>query len=184
MPLDLDWVHKTTDISAAGLDRSREASAAELVALARTLELLSLGRLDVCYRIRPIKRDTFLLRGELSADVEQACTVTLDPVKMIVEAQFEVEFWPEDKMPKAAIVSDEETELDPFAADDPEPLTAGQIAVGRIVFEHLANAIEPYPRLADAALERDQAPLAPADGGALDPGNPFAVLSKIKNEED
>lgn len=183
LPPDLDWMHKATEISAAGLDRSRQASSAELVSLAQTLELVSIERLQVCYRIRSIKRDTFLLRGELSADVEQACGVTLDPVKMMVEAQFEVEFWPEDKMPKVAIVSVEDTDFDPFAADDPESLDAGKIAVGRIVFEHLANAIEPYPRLVDVALERDQAPVVPADGEALDTGNPFAVLVKLKNEE-
>lgn len=184
MPADLDWLHKANDIPAAGLECSRRASEAERVAIAEALTLLALKRLDVHYRICPLKRDRFLLRGELSADIEQICSVSLDPLEVTVEAQIEVEFWSADKLPKQAVLGENDTDFDPFAADDPEPISAGKLEVGRIVYEQLASAIEPYPRHADAELEQDQAPLAPEGGAASDPGNPFAVLSKLKSDAD
>ena len=184
MPAELNWTHKADNIPAAGLDRSCQASEVERAAIAETLELLALKRLDVRYHIRPVRRDRFLLQGDLSADVEQACSVSLDPVVTTLAAQIEVEFWPEDKLPKQAVVSEDEAVFDPFAADDPEPLSAGKIEVGRIVFEQLASAIEPYPRLGEVTLEQDQSPVAGADSATSGADNPFAVLSKLKVDEE
>ena len=57
---------------------------------------------------------------------------------------------------------------------------AGQIEVGRIVFECLAGAIDPFPRKADAALERVAA--SPRGSAGDKPESPFAVLAKIKEK--
>ena len=63
---------------------------------------------------------------------------------------------------------------------DPEPIVAGQIDVGRVVFECLAAAIDPFPRKPDAALDRSTS--AAADGGAGKPESPFAVLANVKTK--
>jgi hypothetical protein len=57
---------------------------------------------------------------------------------------------------------------------------SGQIEAGRVVFECLAGAVDPFPRKADAALERVAAsPRGRADDKTE---NPFAVLAKIKEK--
>jgi len=65
-------------------------------------------------------------------------------------------------------------------APEPEPIVAGQIAVGRVVFESLAAALEPYPRKPGAVLDW-QAPL-PADAAATTATSPFAVLANLKTK--
>ena len=70
--------------------------------------------------------------------------------------------------------------LDVAEEPDPEPIAAGLIAVRRVVFEHLAAAIDPFPRMPDAALERDTATGAAGAPGTSD--SPFAVLAIIRAE--
>jgi hypothetical protein len=61
---------------------------------------------------------------------------------------------------------------------EPEPIVAGQVAVGRIVFECLAAALDPFPRAPDAALDRLEA--APSSAGADSSSSPFSVLAKLR----
>jgi hypothetical protein len=63
------------------------------------------------------------------------------------------------------------------AEPEPEPIVGGKIDAGRIVFESLAAAIDPYPRLPDAEFE---GPLSAPEGGK--PESPFAVLASLKHK--
>jgi len=58
---------------------------------------------------------------------------------------------------------------------------AGQIAVGRVVFESLAAAIDPFPRKPGATLDLQQSPSA--DAADDKPANPFAVLANLKPKD-
>ena len=72
-------------------------------------------------------------------------------------------------------------EVDLDEEPEPEPIVAGQIDVGRVVFECLAAAIDPFPRKPDATLDCAlvaAAPRAPAGK----PESPFAVLANIKTK--
>ena len=67
--------------------------------------------------------------------------VTLETIDSTIEETFEAMFWPEEEMPapdKGELVMDDEPER--------EPIIAGQIDVGRVVFETLASAIDPFPK--------------------------------------
>ena len=80
--------------------------------------------------------------------MSQACVVTLEPIDSTIEEAFEAVFWPQEHMPapeSGELVVDDEPER--------EPIVAGQIAVGRVVFESLAAAIDPFPRKPDAVLD-------------------------------
>ena len=99
--------------------------------------------------------------------------MTLEPVDSTIEEAFDVTFWPEENMPAPR---GGEVDLDEEA--DPEPIVAGQIDVGRVVFECLAAGVDPFPRKPDATL--DWRSSQPADGGPSKPESPFAVLANIK----
>ena len=75
--------------------------------------------------------------------------MTLEPVDSTIEEVFDVTFWPEEDMPAPR---GGEVDLDEEA--DPEPIVGGQIDVGRVVFECLAAAVDPFPRRPDATLDR------------------------------
>jgi hypothetical protein len=172
-PTELAWEYAIQSIPERGLSHARNASPEELAAIAPALDLLACGSLSAAFTIMPTVGGRYHLTGTLRADITQACVVTLDPVDSAIEEALDVTFWPERDMPApsgGALDIDEEP--------DPEPIVAGQIAVGRVVFEHLAAAIDPFPRTPDAALERDKATGAAGAPGTSD--SPFAVLANIK----
>ncbi len=178
MPVDdttakgLSWDHATREIPEAGLQRKRAADPQERAAVARALDLAGLSRLDAEYTITPTMDGRYAVSGTVRAEITQACVVTLEPIESTIEEPFDVTFWPAEDMPAPA---SGEVSLD--AEEDPEPIVGGQIAVGRIVFECLAAAIDPFPRKPEATLDRTST--AP-DGSVDKPVNPFAVLSSIR----
>ena len=172
----LTWDHAVADIPESGLSTVRRATPDELELIVRALGLITCSSLTATYTIQPTGGGHYRLNGRLEASLEQACVVTLEPVAEQVDETFEVAFWPEDHIPapaSGAIDLDDEPEL--------EPIVNGQIGVGRVVYECLAGAIDPFPRKADAALERVAASPAGSNDGKGE--SPFAVLAKIKGKD-
>jgi Large ribosomal RNA subunit accumulation protein YceD len=173
MTAELIWEHATHDIPQSGLSREREAAPDELARVAHALDLIACPSLKAAYTIVPSIEGRYRLSGSLRAEIGQACVVTLEPVDSILEESFDVTFWPEEDMPAppgGAVDLNEEAE--------PEPIVAGQIDVGRVVFECLAAAIDPFPRKPGASLDLPSP--APAEGATGKPESPFAVLARIK----
>lgn len=172
MTNSLDWIEKTTDIPAGGLERAREATADELKHVAKALDILDVSSFSARYRIAAISAGGYRLTGSIAARVEQACVVSLEPVGGNVNAAFTVEFWPGLKVGE----SDEEKSI--LSGTDVELLEHGVIPVGRVVFETLSASLDPYPR-------RDGAEFTWQDPKADTPGatNPFAALSKLNNKD-
>ena len=178
----LDWTHLTAAIPAQGLDMRRSATAEQRQAVAAALELLGLERLDVRYRITQAARGRFRLTGKLKARVVQACIITLEPVSADLAEPFDAEFWPADAMPDATAVAPPAGDRAVLEDDGPEPIEHNQIDAGRIVFEALATALDPYPRAPGAALEWPEPAVEDgAANGAPATGNPFAALAKLKS---
>ena len=86
--------------------------------------------------------------GTLEAEVEQTCVVTLEPLVNHVAESFSVDYWPETDMPEPS-----GGELDMHDEPDLEPIVAGRIEVGRVVFECLAGAIDLFPRKPGVTFE-------------------------------
>jgi len=172
---ELTWEHTTHDIPQSGLSREREAAPDELPRIAQALDLVACASLRTAYTIAPTFDGRFRLSGRLRAEIGQTCVVTLEPVDSTVDEVFDVTFWPEEDMPAPR---GGEVDLDEEA--DPEPIVAGQIDVGRVVFECLAASVDPFPRRPDATLDRRSS--QPADGRASKPESPFAVLANIKTK--
>jgi uncharacterized metal-binding protein YceD (DUF177 family) len=171
----LTWDHAVQDIPEAGLSSTRQASAEELARLAAAFELVALNSLSAAYSITAIGAGRYRLNGRLNAEVLQACVVTLEPVTATIDEVLEATFWPEQDVPPPA-----SGELDLDEDLEPEPIVAGHIDVGRIVVECLAATIDPFPRKADAALDRSSA--GPSAGAADTSDHPFAALARMKEK--
>jgi hypothetical protein len=172
---ELAWDLATSDVSERGLSGEREATPEERAAVARALDLLACTRLTAAFTVVPTAAGRYHLSGTLHADIAQACVVTLDPVESAIEERFEVTFWPEEDMPAPAGGA-----LDLDEEPDPEPIVSGRMAIGRVVFECLAAAVDPFPRGPDAVLDRHSAAASGASAGTSH--NPFAVLANIKTK--
>lgn len=168
---ELDWHHAISGIPAAGLAQSRQATAAERDAVAKALGLLSLAKLSADYRITKLAGDGYRLAGRLNGELEQACVVSLDPVAQTIDETFDAEF-------RAHV--DERTagsDATILGGPDQEPIENGEIDAGRIVFETLSAALDPYVRKEGAEfMWQDK---SQADTGKV---SPFAVLAKLKNK--
>ncbi len=168
------------------------ATPQERTALARRFRLLGLGLLRASAKIEPRdganrKKGAGLLRlsGHLSAEVRQACVVTLEPVASRIEKDFilvySLEIEPAPALaPALAGAGAGEVVVDLEAEEPPEPLGGGGLDLGEAVAQQLAVALDPYPRAPGAALaEAPGTPVFPEPG----PGGGFAVLEALKRRE-
>ncbi|HTW51025.1 MAG TPA: YceD family protein [Stellaceae bacterium] len=141
------------------------ATETEREALARRFRLLSLDRFVAEVELVREPAGTILLTAAFEAAFEQECIVTLDPVSGSVAERFQLRYGPL-----------EAEESVPAGDDDPafEPLAGGAIDVGEAVAQEFSLALPPFPRVADALIERDE-PETPDEG-------PFAALDKFRRE--
>lgn len=162
------------------------ATPQERAALARRFGLLGLDLLAATLRVEPgpgARPDKGLLRleGHLSAEVTQACVVTLEPVPSRIEADFTLDYSLEPDPALADAETDylAEVVIDPEAAEPPESLGPGGLDLGEAVAQQLAVALDPYPRAPEAVLPDDVV----AEGPDAAASGPFAVLEALKKRE-
>ncbi|MGE0055304.1 MAG: DUF177 domain-containing protein [Hyphomicrobium sp.] len=165
------WSHATVDVPEQGLELVRKAGDAERAEIASALKLSSLDALEARYRIISVAGGGWRLKGQVGAVVVQSCVVTLEPVASTIDEPFEVEFWRETSEPEGG---EDKSVLE---GPDVETLVGDDIPVGRIVFETLSSAIDPYPRKEGAAFDwKDKT-------GNAEKANPFSVLAQLKDKE-
>ncbi len=155
------------------------AAPQERAALARRFGLLGLDLLAATLRLEPGGGTGPLrLDGHLSAEVTQACVVTLEPVASRVEEDFSLLF-NLDGGPVPASAIAREVVVDPGADDPPEPLGPSGLDLGEVVTQQLALALNSYPRAPGAALSEAGTPESDTDA----PTGPFGVLAALRKSE-
>ncbi|MET1027492.1 MAG: DUF177 domain-containing protein [Dongiaceae bacterium] len=167
-------------ISLSETGRHIAADASERAALATRFGLLGLDRLEADLRLRRTGANVIRLTGHLSANLTQACVVSLAPVPEAIDIDFEL-FFSEDVGASSAELVVEYDQEDP-----PEPVTGGQIDLGEVVAEQLGLNLDPYPRAPDATVPatwQADADQVAADQASLKRPNPFAVLRHPKNPD-
>lgn len=142
-----------------------EANAEECAAIATRLNLLSLSsfRAEI-YVFRELSGDISIF-GDLTADVEQACVISLEPVKDSVEASIMQRYTDRE--------DDEEAEDE----DPVEPIIEDEIEVGEVFVQNLSLALNPYPKAPGVAFDA-------VDDDAGKPTGPFAVLAQLRDKGD
>ena len=170
-PLSLDRISTT---------QHREeitASDKERAALVERFGLLSLDNLTASFTLKRVRKDLIRVKGHVSAELAQACVVTLEPVPARIDERFEVDFM-EGAQPAVTDV-----ELDAEAAEAPEPAPDGWIDLGELAAEQLGLAMDPYPRRPDAAVPAEWKGEPAEEPAADERPNPFAVLEKLRPDK-
>lgn len=160
---------RVDDVPEAGRHVKLSADAATRAVIAAHAGLRSLERLDAVFEVTRHGRDGLRVTGEVSADVGQACVVTLEPVDNKVSEQFDIDFLPASAAEHAKTLSDT---VDEGGDEPPELLKDGSVDLGALAVEFLILGLDPYPRKPDAEFAAPQVENAP-DG-------PFAALAKLK----
>jgi len=152
--------------------------------IAQRFGFLSVDRLQAQLQVKQIAADCWEVSGQLSAVLVQACIATGQPVTEQIETPISERFVPPDE-------NLDNTNPEELVADDSaEYLEAGKIPLGEMLVQHAALAANPWPRHAEAPQSWQVGPHATADTDPQTPRqgqqagreNPFAVLSRLKNE--
>jgi hypothetical protein len=164
VPIALDEIPET----GRTVDLSADEGVREAIAV--LAGLAGLPRLRAVFDLARHGSDGVRVAGTVSATVDQACVVTLEPVRSEVEETVDLLF----TLPLAEDEPDGrggEVSLD--AAEPPEALVDGVVDVGAVAVEFLLLGIDPYPRKDGAVFDP---PAADADPSA----HPFAALAALK----
>ncbi|MFC3783620.1 uncharacterized metal-binding protein YceD (DUF177 family) [Sphingopyxis italica] len=149
-----------------------EADAGTREAIARRLGLLALDRFSLVAEIRAIAGGIGA-RGEVSADVVQACAATDLPVPATIAEPFDLRFLRDVDAPVG-----EEDEIE-IGSDDLDllPLEGDRIDLGEAAVQTLSLALDPFPRHPDADRVL-------AEKGVLseEATGPFAALAKLRGK--
>ena len=146
----------------------------ERAALARRFGLIGIEALMAEVRLWPTPIGALDVRLRLSAAVNQRCVVTLEPVAETLDEAFTVRFSRDAGADHGG---------DDGARDEPlvEAWPGAELDVGELVAQHLALALNPYPR-APGATAREAVQVAGngPDNGAK--ASPFAALQQIRDK--
>lgn len=178
-PISLD------SISVRGSEYEITAKKTECALLAERFGILEVVALTAKVRLQPIAGGALIrLTGTLDAQVIQSCGVTLQPVPARIKEDISMSFAPE------CDEDEDEIDLSLDEEDPPDPIVGGIIDIGDAVAEHLALALEPFPRAPGAEFQNaefgdprgkiseknvEQAPVSP---------NPFAVLASLRKNQE
>ena len=157
------------------MERRINANPEERAALAKRFGLLGIDRLEAVFTLKRAGGGVIHVRGEIEAEVTQACVITLAPVPAKVADSFSADFADEDDRRRATAG---ETEVDFEADDPPEPIRNGHIDLGELAAEHLSLALDPYPKAPGAQIPAEFSPDPDSEEGAERPVNPFSILKK------
>ena len=150
------------------------ADEAERAALAKWAELVSVEKLDVGVQIRKLEPNRFGLAFKLTADVTQACVVTLDPVPGHIEHSFSRELvFTGPSRHRPAQKPESEAVLDLAQEEGPEEIDSLHLDLALPALEEFVLSLEPYPR-------RPGVEFTPKTGESDPPQSPFAVLKGLK----
>jgi hypothetical protein len=170
----LSWQHAVTSVGARGVIVDRKATEAELSGLKTELGVISVESFEARYAITAQSGRSYLMTGDFTARLTQACVVTLEPVAQNISETFSVSFCPPGR-----ISEPEEKERPVLDAPDIEVLSGDSIQAGRVLFELLSAALDPYPRKGEAEFSWQDPKTDPQDIAIL---HPFSALSKLKND--
>jgi uncharacterized metal-binding protein YceD (DUF177 family) len=157
-------------LSQAGAEVTVKAKAEELPGLAEWAGVDSVKRFMATVSLRRLSQSRFSFEAELTADVVQACVVTLEPVESRISRHITRELQLAPRLPPEA------GELTLSAGDDdvPETIASVDYDLAAPLLEEYVLAIDPYPRKAGAAYNPPTEPEASQS-------SPFAVLKALKD---
>lgn len=166
-------------IPPAGIDETIVATAAERAAIAAAFGLIEVAALSADLSVERPATDIVGVHGRVRASIVQSCVVSLVPVPQEIDEPVELRFVdaasaraPAPPRPGAEVMIDAES------IDPPDTWSGPSLDLGAVVLEHLALAIDPYPRAPGAALDASA-----AEDGETAAGSPFAALARLAEKK-
>lgn len=155
------------------------ASPAECSAVAAELGLEAIHSLKGKLTVLRQARGVLQVEGEVRADIEQMCVVTLEPFESEVVEPVSIKFAPEvapGTPPRKVDVAEAvEVSMD---EDPPDPIVNGRVDLGAVVVEFLALGLDSYPRKPGVEFTPER-----TDEHEPVAESPFAALAGLKRPD-
>lgn len=148
------------------------ADADQRIAIARWSGVIAVEEFQIRADLTKLGPARFRVDYRLTADVTQACVVTLDPVPAHLVREFSRELHFIGNTARKP-ESGGDMVLDPGGEDGPEEIESLHYDLAVPALEEYSLALDPYPRRPGVAF-------APGSEAAPQRENPFAVLKALK----
>jgi uncharacterized metal-binding protein YceD (DUF177 family) len=173
--LPLTQPYNLSRLGVAGDTVTFSADADQRLAIAAWSGVLSIDSFSATVILRKLAPTRFGLDFTVTADVQQACVVTLEPVLGHLETRFSRELLftgPARRKPEKS-ESSADLVLDAGEEEGPEEIESLHFDLAGPVLEEYVLALEPYPRCPGVAF-------SPQSDASDRPESPFAVLKGLK----
>jgi uncharacterized metal-binding protein YceD (DUF177 family) len=176
--LPLTQPYNLSRLGAAGDTVTFAADADQRQAIAAWSGILSIDSFSATVILRKLAPTRFGLDFTVTANLEQACVVTLEPVPAYLETRFNRELLftgPARRRPETVKPAESSTDLvlDAGEEEGPEEIESLHFDLAGPVLEEYVLALEPYPRRPGVAF-------SPQSDASDRPESPFAVLKGLK----
>lgn len=162
------------DLGQAGAVVTVAAAPEALPGLAAWAGVDSVKAFTAVVTLRRLSQSRFNYEADLTADVVQACVVTLEPVESRITRQITRELQLAPRLPREIPNHHEELTLSAGDDDVPETISSPDYDLAAPLLEEFVLSIDPYPRKAGAAFAPQAEPDEPQS-------SPFAVLKALKD---
>lgn len=173
--LPLSHVYNLGRLGNAGDAVMFAADPDQRLAIAQWSGVLSVENFTVAVDIKKLGAARFGLGYRVTADIAQACVVTLEPVPAHLETRFERElnFVGQVRRKLSEDESGADLVLDSAEEEGPEDIESLHYDLAGPALEEYVLALEPYPRAPGVEFQ-------PPSDGLEAPESPFAVLKGLK----
>lgn len=159
----VSFLANVTRLPQKGMPVVIEADSRQRAALAEAHGLLSVESYRADLMVTSWKRNGIKVSGTVSAEITQACVVTLEPVKATIDEDVEGLFLPDDsKLGRHGFQEGGEILLDAEGPDGPDIFSGDTIDIGALAEEFFGLAIDPYPRKAGVSARNSEEDDEPA----------------------
>ncbi len=155
----------------AGDDVSIEANDEERAAIAKEVGVLAVPKFGARVTVKKTGPNHFTLGFHLSAEIVQACVVTLEPLVARIEKDFTRDL---HLAPYLRRTAEKEIVLDASEDDAPEEIESPHYELTGPLMEEFVLAIAPYPRAPGVEFQAPEGLNAKLE-------SPFAVLKGLKS---
>ena len=152
-----------------------QADAGELERLGQVIGHGAFRSLVISYGVAPFRKNLVRMTSKLTGEITQTCGISLVEVQNLLDDEAVTLFVPERKFEEMANLDDDDVLCD----ENFEPINDRRLEIGRVLYEQLVGAVDPYPRV--AGVEFDPASGSDGELGNAEEG-PFAALSKLKKD--
>ena len=168
----LPRLYKVSDLFDGKVDKiAITADRNECEAIAKAFDLSGLARFSANLSVKPQGR-TLHVTGQVRAGMTRECVVSLELFDCDIRGDIDVRFSDDPSALAASVTDIPGNEADWI--DPPDPIPGEQLDMGVIALEHLALAMDPYPRKPGVAFESDLEPDADSEKAS-----PFAALQTL-----